>query len=74
MPTESISLFILDNEIIKDTANFKIDSSYIANIEIIKASEIEYLPYNLPSLSILKILSGKNENIIRIKGLAPTVH
>ena len=59
----TISIFILDNEIIKDTSTFKIDSSYILNVEVIKASEIEYLPHNIPNLAILKIFTATKENI-----------
>lgn len=63
IPSNTISIFMLDNEIIKDTATFSIDSSYILRVEIIKSSEIEYLPQNTPSLAILKILTASKDNI-----------
>ena len=59
---KTISFFMLDNQIIMDTVSFKIDSSYIKKIEIIKASEIEYLPQNIPDLAILKILTDTIDN------------
>jgi hypothetical protein len=59
---KTISIFMLDNQIIMDTSSFKIDSSYIKKIEIIKASEIEYLPQNIPDLAILKILTDTIDN------------
>ena len=72
-PADGITIFFLDNEIIKDTSAFRIDSSYILNVEIIKASEIQYLPRNIPGLRILKIITATKENmekqnIIRIRG------
>jgi hypothetical protein len=59
---KTISIFMLDNQIIMDTSSFKIDSSYIKKVEIIKASEIEYLPQNIPDLAILKILTDTIDN------------
>lgn len=75
IPAKTISIFMLDNEVIKDTATFKIDSSYILRVDIIKASEIKYLPHNIPSLVILKIITATKDNIdkqntIRIRGQA----
>jgi hypothetical protein len=59
---KTISIFMLHNQIIMDTSSFKIDSSYIKKVEIIKASEIEYLPQNIPDLAILKILTDTIDN------------
>jgi hypothetical protein len=61
------AIFMLDNEIIKDTTTFKIDSSFILNVEIINASEIEYLPNNISSLAILKVFTATKENIDKQK-------
>ena len=58
---------MLDNEIIKDTTTFKIDSSYIKNVQVIQASEIEYLPNNIPSPAILKVFTAKMENNDKLK-------
>ncbi len=72
IPDGTSAIFMLDNEIINDTTTFKIDSSYILNVEIIKASEIEYLPNNISSLAILKVFTASEENrdrqkVIRIR-------
>ena len=63
----SISIFLLDNEIVKDTSNFSIDSSYILKVEIVKASEIKYLPENISNLSIVKIITATQANIDKEK-------
>ena len=75
IPSETISIFMLDNEIIRDTGAFRIDSSYILKVEIIKGSEIVYLPQNGPSLAILNILTATEgnsdkQNIIRTRNKA----
>jgi len=56
-------IFILDNDLLKDTLNFKIDSSYVLKIELIKATEIDYLKNTFPNLIILKIVTRTKENI-----------
>ena len=63
IPSGSISLFLLDNEVIKDTTNFRIDSYYILKVETIKASEIKYLPKNISKFEILKIFTATKANI-----------
>ncbi len=69
----STSLFMLDNEIIKDTANFRIDSYYILKIETVKASEIKYIRGNISNFEVLKIITATKENIekensVRVRG------
>lgn len=56
-------IFMLDNEIIADTSDFSIDSSYILEVKVIKASEIAYLPNNFSSLATLKIFTNSGENL-----------
>lgn len=72
IPQGTSAIFMLDNEFISDTTAFKIDSSYILSVEVVKASEIEYLPNYIPSLEILKVFTATKENmdkqkIIRIR-------
>jgi hypothetical protein len=71
------TIFMLDNEILKDIRTFKIDSSYLLKVEITRASDIEYLKVAIPDLTILKIITStkqnlKKENQIRIRGTGPT--
>ena len=71
--TRSASIIMLDDEIIKDTSDFKIDLSYILKVEVVKAPEIKYLPANNSNLIILKITTATQANIekeksIRLKG------
>ncbi|HSZ34869.1 MAG TPA: hypothetical protein VK772_16245 [Puia sp.] len=65
IPSGSTALFMLDNEIIKDTTNFRIDSLYILKVETVKASEIVYLPGNISNFEILKIITATKSNIER---------
>lgn len=65
IPSGSTALFMLDNEIIKDTTNFRIDSYYILKVETVKASEIRYLPGNISNFEILKIITATKSNIER---------
>ena len=72
------TIFMLDNEFLKDTASFKIDSSYVLKVEITTASEINYLKNTVPDLTILKIITRTKENLnkydrIRIRGTESTV-
>lgn len=71
------TLYMLDNEFLKDISSFKIDSSYILTIQITKGSEIEYLKNTFPDLTVFKILTRtkenlKNENKIIIRGTEQT--
>ena len=68
-----ISLFILNNEIIKDTSGFKIDSSILLKVETVKSSEIKYLPPNISGFTILELFTQPGEgtnkkNTINIRG------
>jgi hypothetical protein len=67
IPAGTTTIFMLDNEIIKDISNFRIDSSYILNVEVTKASEIEYLPNSISSLEILKVFTASKENNDKLK-------
>jgi hypothetical protein len=71
------TIFILDNDFLKDTATFKIDSSYVLKVEISRASEFEYLKNTIPELTIIRIITRTKENLnkyerIRIRGTQPT--
>ena len=55
--TLSPTIFMLDNDFLKDIALFKIDSSYILRVEFIRGNEFEYLKKTMPNLTILKILT-----------------
>jgi hypothetical protein len=59
----SPTIFMLDNEFIKDTTTFKIDFSYILKVEITKAADIAYLKNALPDFAILKIITRTKENL-----------
>ena len=60
------TLFMVDNEFLKDDiSTYKIDSAYILNVEVLQSSEIEYLKYNLPTLTIFKIKLKTKENIAK---------
>jgi hypothetical protein len=73
IPSGSTSLFLLDNEIIKDTTNFRIDSYYILKVETVKSTELKYLRGNISNFEILKIITAtqsniEKENSMRIRG------
>ncbi len=68
------TLFIIDNKILKDDiSTYKIDSTYILSVEVLKSTEIEYLKNRLPLLTIINIKLRTKENIdkaneIRLRG------
>ena len=67
------AIYMLDNDLLNDTATFRIDSSYILSVQITRASEISYLKDTSPGLFILKIITRTKENLarqnqIRIRG------
>ncbi len=68
------TLFMIDNLILKDEiSSYKIDSTYILNVEVLKSTEIEYLKKLKPLLTIVNIKLKTKENItkaneIRIRG------
>ena len=71
------TIFMLDDEFLKDTAAFKIDSSYVLKVEITRASEFEYLKNIIPELTIIRIMTRTKENLnkydrIGIRGAQPT--
>lgn len=58
------TLFMIDNMILKDgISTYKIDSTYILNVEILKSTEIESLKNSLPFLTIINIKLKTKENI-----------
>ena len=71
------TIFMLNNEFLKDTAAFKIDLSYVLKVEIATASEFEYLKNTIPDLTIIRIITRTTENLnkydrIRVRGTQPT--
>jgi hypothetical protein len=72
------AIFMLDNEFLKDTSSYKIDSSYILNVELTSTNEMNYLKNAMPGLTIVKIITKTKENLdkqnqIRIRGTQSTV-
>ena len=67
-------IYMLNKEFSKEAENFKIDSSYIYKVEVIKGSEFDYLKNSAPNLSIVKIYTDTKENWpsseLRIRGSA----
>jgi len=64
------TIFMLDDQFLKDLTSFKIDSSYILKVEITKAADIDYLKNTFPDFSILNIITrtkGNLENLNKIK-------
>lgn len=65
-------LLMLNDNLINDTASFRIDADLVKSVAILKGSEIETIPNNLPNAAMLKLFTGSKENlekttIIRIK-------
>lgn len=73
------ALFMIDNKILKDNiSTYKIDSTYILTVEILKSTEIESLKNSLPLLTIINIKLKTKENIdkaneIYIRGTGTTL-
>ncbi|GLU51883.1 hypothetical protein Dfri01_13440 [Dyadobacter frigoris] len=68
------TIYMLDNEILKEVSTFRIDSSYILKVEVLKGSETDYLNTQFPDLTILNIVTRTEKNIakeneIRIRGI-----
>ena len=64
------TLFMIDNMILKDDiSTYKIDSTYISSVVILKSTEIEYLKNTRPLLIIINIKLKTKENAIYIRGL-----
>lgn len=67
------TIFMLDNEILKDTSNFKIDSSYILKVLLLQNAENKYSENTMRDSAILKIITRTKKNPgkhkqIRIRG------
>lgn len=67
LPPETPVIFILNNEIVRDTTNFRIEASFLLRVEMIKASEFHYLPENISNLTILKLFTGRKVDNINQK-------
>lgn len=68
----AVYIFMLNDNLINDTATFRIDGALVKSVVILKGSEIETIPNNLPNAAVLKLFTGSKENlnkktIIRIK-------
>jgi hypothetical protein len=63
--TLSPTIFMLENEFLKAITRFKIDSSYILKVELLRASEFDYFKKNLPNLTILRIITKTEENLAK---------
>lgn len=68
------TIYMLDNEILKEVSTFRIDSALILKVEILKGSETDYLNVQFPDLTILNIITRTEKNIakeneIRIRGI-----
>ena len=67
-------IYMINKDFIKEAEHFKIDSSYIYKVEVIKGSEFDYLKNSIPNLSIVKIYTNTKENWpsseLRIRGTA----
>lgn len=59
-------IFMINNELVKDSSGVIIDSTYILRCEVTSAKEIKYLQ-NSPDISILNIKTRTKENIDRDK-------
>ena len=61
--TLSQTIFMLDNNFLKDISKFKIDSSYIFSVDYLRGNEFEYLKNTLPNLTFLRIRTRTKENL-----------
>ncbi|MDB5231933.1 MAG: hypothetical protein JWN76_2738 [Chitinophagaceae bacterium] len=68
--TRGTALYMLDNEFIKDTSAFRIDSSYILKIVLIPGSDFSYLkkPGRLTIVKIIPRTKANLESQLRIRG------
>jgi hypothetical protein len=56
------TIYMLDKEFIIDTQHFKIDSSFIYKVDVIKGVEFQDLKNDLPNLTIVKIYTDTKDN------------
>ena len=54
------AIYMVDDQFIKDTQNFKLPASEVHHIFITKGNEFDNLKNELPGLSIVKIITNKN--------------
>jgi hypothetical protein len=71
--TSKYMIYMIENTFIKNFETFRIDLEFILKVEILKASEFEYLKDTIPDLTIFKIITRTKENVeslgrIRIRG------
>jgi hypothetical protein len=67
LPLHIPVIFMLDNEFIKKTSTFFIDSAYILKTEIVKGAELESVNKDLSNLTIVRIVTRTKENIDKQK-------
>lgn len=58
--TSGLTIYMVDKEFIQDTQYFKLPSSLIYSVNIIKGSEFDNLKNDFPNLSIVKITTKAN--------------
>jgi Tfp pilus assembly protein PilZ len=71
--TSKYMIYMVENTFIKNIETFRIDLDFLLKVEILKASEFEYLKDTIPDLTIFKIITRTKENVesigrIRIRG------
>jgi len=72
-------IYMLDHEILKDASTFRIDSSFILKVEVIKGEDTDYLRTQFPDLIILNIITNTKantdkQNTVRIRGSQQPYH
>lgn len=55
-----LTIYMVNKELVQDTQYFKLDSSSIAKVEVIKGSEFDNLKSDFPNLYIVKIITKSN--------------
>lgn len=61
--SESTVFMINDDFLIDPIATYKVDSSYILDVVLLKSSEVDYLKGRTPEFSIFKIVLKNKENL-----------
>ena len=68
-----VTIYMVDKEFIQDTQYFKLPSSFISRVEIIKGADFDNLKNDFPNLSIVNIVTRSNvpkPSSIMIRGAA----
>lgn len=61
--SQSPTIYMIDNEFLKDISQVKIDTAYILRVDLVKTTEIAYLKDTSPGWTILKIITKTKENV-----------